>query len=102
MFNGLTHLPSAYSEQISISVLTLLLFICLAVNNRGVKWDQIFLGVGSDEAIDMIMRIFCAPGKDAILITPPTYGMYTVCAKVKDRWRKVGNDCSASVDADVL
>jgi histidinol-phosphate aminotransferase len=48
-----------------------------------VKWDQIFLGVGSDEAIDMIMRIFCAPGRDAILITPPTYGMYTVCAKVR-------------------
>lgn len=74
----------------------------MAVNDRGVKWDQIFLGVGSDEAIDMIMRIFCAPGKDAILITPPTYGMYTVCAKVKDRWCKIGISCSASVDAYVL
>jgi histidinol-phosphate aminotransferase len=51
---------------------------------RGVRPENIFLGVGSDEAIDMIMRIFCAPGKDSILITPPTYGMYSVCAKVND------------------
>ena len=52
--------------------------------HRGVRPENIFLGVGSDEAIDMIMRIFCAPGKDSILICPPTYGMYTVCAKVND------------------
>ena len=52
--------------------------------SRGVRWDQIFLGVGSDEAIDMIMRIFCSPGRDSILITPPTYGMYSVSAKVND------------------
>ncbi len=40
--------------------------------------NQIFVGVGSDEAIDLVMRIFCVPGKDAILTTPPTYGMYQV------------------------
>lgn len=51
---------------------------------RGVRWEQLFLGVGSDEAIDMIMRIFCTPGVDSILITPPTYGMYSVSAKVND------------------
>ena len=45
---------------------------------------NIFVGVGSDEAIDLLMRIFCAPGTDQILITPPTYGMYKVCAKVND------------------
>mmetsp|Transcript_15667 Transcript_15667/g.22097 ORF Transcript_15667/g.22097 Transcript_15667/m.22097 type:complete len:375 (-) Transcript_15667:202-1326(-) len=45
---------------------------------------NIFVGVGSDEAIDMLMRIFCRPGKDNILTTPPTYGMYKVCAKVND------------------
>ncbi|GAA94617.1 uncharacterized protein L969DRAFT_48951 [Mixia osmundae IAM 14324] len=44
----------------------------------------IFLGVGSDEVIDMLMRVTCYPGKDSILITPPTYGMYSVCAKVND------------------
>eukprot|EP01084_Bolivina_argentea_P193358 331738_1 len=51
---------------------------------RGVNTEQIFVGVGSDEAIDLLMRIFCIPGKDAILITPPTYGMYQVCADVND------------------
>ncbi|CAI2168598.1 16516_t:CDS:2 [Funneliformis geosporum] len=46
--------------------------------------DYFFLGVGSDECIDLIMRIFCVPGKDKILITPPTYGMYSVCANIND------------------
>jgi len=48
---------------------------------------NVFVGVGSDEAIDLLMRIFCTPGVgngDNILITPPTYGMYKVCAKVND------------------
>ncbi len=46
--------------------------------------DNFFLGVGSDEVIDMIFRVFCVPGKDAVLITPPTYGMYSVCAQIND------------------
>merc|ERR1719310_2713196 len=46
---------------------------------------HVFCGVGSDEAIDLLLRIFCAPGAtegrgDEILVTPPTYGMYAVCA----------------------
>ena len=45
---------------------------------------NIFIGVGSDEAIDMLIRIFCEPGKDAIMTTPPTYGMYKVCANIND------------------
>lgn len=51
---------------------------------RGIKSNQLFIGVGSDEAIDILMRVFCEPGKDSILITPPTYGMYKVSAKVND------------------
>ncbi|KAJ2613394.1 histidinol-phosphate transaminase [Coemansia sp. RSA 1365] len=46
--------------------------------------DNVFLGVGSDEVIDMLVRITCVPGKDAILITPPTYGMYKVVASIND------------------
>ena len=50
-----------------------------------IKPEQIFCGVGSDEAIDLLLRIFCAPStQDSILITPPTYGMYSVCAKIND------------------
>ena len=53
-------------------------------NLRGVRKEQIFFGVGSDEAIDILFRIFCNPRQDNAIITPPTYGMYKVCAKVND------------------
>lgn len=43
-----------------------------------------FVGVGSDEAIDALLRCFCTPGKDKILTCPPTYGMYAVSAQVND------------------
>ncbi|KAG0231488.1 histidinol-phosphate transaminase [Actinomortierella wolfii] len=46
--------------------------------------EYFFIGVGSDEVIDLTMRVFCVPGKDAILITPPTYGMYSVSAQIND------------------
>ena len=52
---------------------------------RGISGiDHIFLGVGSDEVIDLLMRVCVVPGKEKILITPPTYGMYAVCAQVND------------------
>jgi len=53
-------------------------------NWRKVDPEQIFVGVGSDEAIDMLIRMVCIPGKDNILICPPTYGMYKVSAAVND------------------
>jgi histidinol-phosphate aminotransferase len=46
--------------------------------------DQIFLGNGSDEAIDLLIRIFCEPLVETIMILPPTYGMYKVCADVNN------------------
>ncbi|DBA02879.1 TPA: hypothetical protein N0F65_005906 [Lagenidium giganteum] len=53
--------------------------------HRGVvKPENIFLGVGSDEAIDLLIRVACTPRVDSILITPPTYGMYEVCANIHD------------------
>lgn len=42
--------------------------------------ENIFIGNGSDEAIELLIEIFCEPGVDEIIITPPTYGMYQVCA----------------------
>ncbi|OAL52216.1 histidinol-phosphate aminotransferase, partial [Pyrenochaeta sp. DS3sAY3a] len=46
--------------------------------------DNLFVGVGSDEAIDALIRAFCIPGKEKILTCPPTYGMYSVSAQVND------------------
>lgn len=45
---------------------------------------NIFLGNGSDEPIDLLIRAFCTPGKDKIIITPPTYGMYEVSANINN------------------
>jgi histidinol-phosphate aminotransferase len=51
---------------------------------KGIPTRQIFLGNGSDEAIDLLIRIFCEPIKDSILICEPTYGMYKVCANINN------------------
>lgn len=51
---------------------------------KQVRPSQIFLGNGSDEAIDLVYRIFCQPGKDNVVAIAPTYGMYKVCADVND------------------
>lgn len=51
---------------------------------KGVPAKNIFLGNGSDEAIDLLFRIFCEPGKDNAIICPPTYGMYEVSANIND------------------
>jgi len=51
---------------------------------KRVKPEQVFLGNGSDEPIDLLIRAFCVPGKDNIIILPPTYGMYEVSAHIND------------------
>lgn len=50
---------------------------------KGVSPENIFLGNGSDEAIDLLIKITCEPKEDNILILPPTYGMYKVCADIQ-------------------
>jgi histidinol-phosphate aminotransferase len=51
---------------------------------KGVDPTNLFLGNGSDECIDLLYRAFCNPGKDNIIINPPTYGMYEVSARIND------------------
>jgi len=51
---------------------------------KGVPTNNIFIGNGSDEAIDLLFRAFCRPGIDNVLIVPPTYGMYEVSANIND------------------
>ena len=51
---------------------------------KGISPQHIFLGNGSDECIDLLYRAFCVPGKDNIIINPPTYGMYEVSAHIND------------------
>ncbi|MBK7148930.1 MAG: histidinol-phosphate transaminase [Bacteroidetes bacterium] len=49
---------------------------------KGLPPQNIFLGNGSDEAIDLLFRVFCEPAQDKVLICPPTYGMYEVSAHI--------------------
>jgi len=51
---------------------------------KGIPEEMIFLGNGSDEAIDLPYRIFCQPGRDNVVAIEPTYGMYRVCADIND------------------
>ncbi|KAM0797998.1 histidinol-phosphate aminotransferase [Usnea florida] len=51
---------------------------------KSLETQNLFVGVGSDEVIDALLRCFCTPGRDKILVCPPTYGMYAVSAQVND------------------
>jgi histidinol-phosphate aminotransferase len=51
---------------------------------KGVPIENTFLGNGSDEAIDLLYRAFCEPGRDNVIILPPTYGMYEVSAGINN------------------
>ena len=64
--------PMAYDVKMELS------------NIKGVPARNIFVGNGSDEAIDILFRSFCNPGVDNVIIVPPTYGMYEVSANIND------------------
>jgi histidinol-phosphate aminotransferase len=70
---------------------------------KGVPAENIFLGNGSDEAIDLPYRIFCEPGRDNVVAIAPTYGMYKVCADVNNvEYRTVMLDDDFQMHADQL
>ncbi len=70
---------------------------------KNVKTENIFLGNGSDEAIDLVYRVFCRPGIDNVVAIEPTYGMYKVCADINDvAYRPVKLDRHFGMHADDL
>lgn len=70
---------------------------------KSVPAANIFLGNGSDEAIDLVYRVFCNPGKDNVVAIEPTYGMYKVCADINDvEYRPVMLDEGYQLCADKL
>ena len=69
---------------------------------KGVPVENMFLGNGSDEAIDLCFRVFCTPGKDNAVAIAPSYGMYRVAADINDvevREVQLGDDFSLPVDS---
>ncbi len=70
---------------------------------KGVLPEQIFLGNGSDEAIDLVFRCFTVPGVDNVVAIEPTYGMYKVCADINDvEYRPVKLDSDFQLSAEDL
>lgn len=70
---------------------------------KGVAEECIFLGNGSDEAIDLIYRCFCEPKKDNVVAIEPTYGMYKVCADINDvEYRPVLLNENFQIEASAL
>ncbi len=91
--NGYNRYPSTVlKEQVRSAI----------AQKKGVNPARLFLGNGSDEAIDLLFRIFCRPGIDNIVSIAPTYGMYSVCAAINDiecREVMLGEDFSLPVEA---
>jgi len=70
---------------------------------KGVPVANTFLGNGSDEAIDILIRAFCNPRRDNILILPPTYGMYEVAAAINDvEVKRVNLDAEYQLDLEAI
>jgi len=68
---------------------------------KGVPSENIFLGNGSDEAIDILYRAFCTPGVDNVILVPPTYGMYEVSANINDvAFKKINLTADYQLDLD--
>lgn len=91
--NGVNRYPDPHQKELKKVVSALF----------GMPTDTIFIGgAGSDEAIDLLMRIFCVPGKDNIVTIAPTYGVYEVSAAINDvevRQVALGEGYSLPIDA---
>ena len=91
--NGINRYPDPLQEELKHQIAPF----------KGVPAESIFLGNGSDEAIDLPFRIFCRPGVDNVVAIDPTYGMYEVCADVNDvEYRKVPLDQNYDFSPEAL
>jgi histidinol-phosphate aminotransferase len=88
-YEYLYYMTSDFTDHVSSHQLDLKQQLCTLRNthhhtSKTLTPDHLFVGVGSDEAIDALIRAFCVPGREKILVCPPTYGMYSVSAQVND------------------
>ena len=91
--NGVNRYPDPHQKLLKQKIAAL----------KGVREEQVFIGNGSDEAIDLCYRIFCRPGVDNAVSIAPTYGMYRVAADINDvEMREVPLGADFSLPADAL
>lgn len=89
--NGYNRYPDPHQKALKAQIATM----------KGVAAENIFIGNGSDEAIDVLMRVFCEPRVDNVVAIAPSYGMYKVAAAINDvemREVQLGEEFSLSVD----
>lgn len=91
--NGINRYPDPLQMELKVKISRI----------KNVHPQQIFLGNGSDEAIDLVIRAFCEPGTDNIVSIKPTYGMYKVCANINNvSFREVLLTTDFKLDADAV
>ena len=91
--NGYNRYPDPHQKALKQKICAL----------KGLNEENLFLGNGSDEAIDLIYRVFCNPGKDNVVSISPSYGMYKVAADTNDvEFREVLLNEDFSLDLDAL
>lgn len=90
--NGYNRYPDPHQKVLKAQVAAI----------KGVAAENIFIGNGSDEAIDLVFRVFCEPRKDNVVAIAPSYGMYKVAAAINDvelREVQLGEEFSLPVDS---
>ncbi|MBD3638213.1 MAG: histidinol-phosphate transaminase [Crocinitomicaceae bacterium] len=92
--NGVNRYPDPYQTELKRAI----------AGYRGLNTENLLLGNGSDELIDLIIRVFCEPGVDNVIGLKPSYGMYRVCCDINNvDYREVGLDSNFRFNAvDVL
>tara|TARA_B100000482_G_scaffold164065_1_gene127482 strand:- start:32 stop:1072 length:1041 start_codon:yes stop_codon:yes gene_type:complete len=91
--NGLNRYPDPYQLELKNKISKI----------KNINKDSIILGNGSDEVIDLLFRAFCEPSTDEVIILPPTYGMYQVCADINNvKIKKVSLTSGFEVDETSL
>ena len=91
--NGLNRYPDPHQKALKARLSEI----------KGLPAENLFLGNGSDEAIDLVLRVFCEPGRDNIVAIAPSYGMYEVAAATNDiQVRKVRLGADFSLDTEAL
>lgn len=91
--NGLNRYPDPHQKALKARIASI----------KGIDASQLFIGNGSDEAIDLMYRVFCVPGKDNAVSIAPSYGMYSVAAETNDiEFRKVQLNADFTMDTEAM
>ena len=91
--NGINRYPDPHQKALKAKI----------AETKGIDTERLFLGNGSDEAIDLVYRVFCVPGESNAVSIAPSYGMYEVAAAMNDvEFRKVQLKSDFSMDTDAM